>query len=142
MPQFDPRFFISQLFWAMICFSLVFGVFGMYILPKIKRNIARRDEEKRKIAAKIDEFYQEVDNINFSKIQKIRQVDHAIKEDLALAEQLGRKALRAKKEILDTTFKAELQIVSEMFDDKQKLAVLDEIGSDRDLQELIEKKLA
>ena len=42
MPQLDPEFWVSQVFWLVISFGLLFIVLSKFILPTISDNLERR----------------------------------------------------------------------------------------------------
>ena len=45
MPQLNPEFWISQIFWLVISFGILFIVLSKFILPKIRNNIEFRKSE-------------------------------------------------------------------------------------------------
>ena len=45
MPQLDPEFWFSQIFWLIITFGLLFIVLSKLILPKISENLETRKSE-------------------------------------------------------------------------------------------------
>ena len=45
MPQLNPEFWISQIFWLIISFSSLFLILSKFILPKISKNIEFRKSQ-------------------------------------------------------------------------------------------------
>ena len=45
MPQLNPEFWISQIFWLIVSFGVLFIVLSKFILPKIRNNIEFRKSE-------------------------------------------------------------------------------------------------
>ena len=45
MPQLNPEFWISQIFWLIITFSSLFLILSKFILPKISKNIEFRKSQ-------------------------------------------------------------------------------------------------
>ena len=45
MPQLDPEFWISQIFWLVITFGILFIVLSKFILPKISSNLELRKSQ-------------------------------------------------------------------------------------------------
>ena len=45
MPQLNPEFWISQIFWLVLSFGILFLVLSKFILPKIRNNIELRKSE-------------------------------------------------------------------------------------------------
>ena len=67
MPQLNPEFWISQIFWLVITFASLFLILSKYILPKISKNIEFRksqiqenietaDKQKEESEKKIAEY--------------------------------------------------------------------------------------
>jgi len=67
MPQLNPEFWISQIFWLIITFGILFIVLTKVILPKISDNLESRksqilenietaDKQKEESQKKIDEY--------------------------------------------------------------------------------------
>lgn len=67
MPQLNPEFWISQIFWLIITFGILFIVLTKVILPKISDNLETRksqilenietaDKQKEESKKKIDEY--------------------------------------------------------------------------------------
>ena len=67
MPQLNPEFWISQIFWLIITFGILFIVLTKIILPKISDNLETRksqilenietaDKQKEESQKKIDEY--------------------------------------------------------------------------------------
>ncbi len=67
MPQLNPEFWISQIFWLIITFGILFFVLTKVILPKISDNLETRksqilenietaDKQKEESQKKIDEY--------------------------------------------------------------------------------------
>ena len=45
MPQLNPEFWLSQIFWLIIAFGLLFIVLSKFILPKISENLEERKSQ-------------------------------------------------------------------------------------------------
>ena len=45
MPQLDPEFWISQIFWLTLTFGILFLVLSKFILPKISANLETRKSQ-------------------------------------------------------------------------------------------------
>ena len=45
MPQLNPEFWISQIFWLILTFSTLFVILSKFILPKISKNIEFRKSQ-------------------------------------------------------------------------------------------------
>ena len=45
MPQLNPEFWFSQIFWLTISFGILFIVLSKFILPKIRNNLETRKSQ-------------------------------------------------------------------------------------------------
>jgi F-type H+-transporting ATPase subunit b len=115
MPQLNPEFWISQIFWLTITFGILYIVLSKLILPKISTNLEMRKsqileniEAAEKKRAESEEKIEEYNKlINNSKTEAKNYFNEA--RDRML------KDISAKKEILDKeineeTNKAEIEI--------------------------------
>jgi F-type H+-transporting ATPase subunit b len=46
MPQFESQYFISQIFWFVICFVTIYFTVSKIYIPKIKEILQKREEKK------------------------------------------------------------------------------------------------
>ena len=78
MPQFDPEFWISQIFWLTLIFSVLYIVIWKIFLPKITDNIENRKSRivndlneaqklKENTEKKLNEYNKIIENANFQK---------------------------------------------------------------------------
>ena len=42
MPQLNPEFWISQIFWLVLTFGLLFIILSKFILPKIRKKLKKK----------------------------------------------------------------------------------------------------
>ena len=67
MPQLNPEFWISQIFWLILTFGLLFIILSKFILPKISNNLETRksqilenietaDKQREETEKKVKEF--------------------------------------------------------------------------------------
>ena len=72
MPQLNPEFWISQIFWLIITFGVLYVILSKLILPKISKNLESRksqisdnieaaDKQRKESEDKIKE-YEEIIN--------------------------------------------------------------------------------
>ncbi len=109
MPQLNPEFWISQIFWLTITFGILYIVLSKLILPKISANLESRksqisdnieaaDKQREESEIKLKE-YEKI--INESKIEA-KNIFNKVREKAL-------KDISAKKEILDKQIDEELQ---------------------------------
>ena len=115
MPQLDTEFWISQIFWLAITFSILFVLLSKIILPKISANLETRKslildnistaEKKREESESKIKEYNEI--VKKSKDEARRLVNQA-KERLTKDINLKKKAL--EKDLFDEIQKVEVEI--------------------------------
>ena len=101
MPQLNPEFWISQIFWLILTFGIMYVVLSKFILPKISNNLESRKSQilENIEAAEKQREYSEA---------KLKEYDEIIlktkSEAKTMFNQTREKALKdimAKKEVLD-----------------------------------------
>ena len=116
MPQLNPEFFVSQLFWLAVFFTFLFVFLWRVSLPRIATVLEKRQnkiDENLSTAKELQEQAMEIekkinDQINQAKLEndeKIKETINDLQEDTssqlsALDEELEIKVLDAEKEII------------------------------------------
>ena len=116
MPQLNPEFFVSQLFWLVITFSFLFIFLWRVSLPRISTVLEKRQnkiDENLSSAKELKEHAMKIENeindqINKAKLEsdeKIRETINALQEDVSsklssLDKDLEKKVSNAENEIL------------------------------------------
>ena len=122
MPQLDTEFWISQIFWLLITFGLLFVTLSKFILPNISANLESRksqildnleiaDKQREESENKIKEFDKiiiesknEAKNIiNDAKRKLIEDIN---KKKEALETEINTEIMNAEKEISDLVKKS------------------------------------
>ena len=101
MPQLNPEFWISQIFWLMLTFGTMYVILSKFILPKISNNLESR---KSQILENIEAAEKQREDSE----AKLKEYDEIIlkskSEAKTMFNQTREKALKdimAKKEVLD-----------------------------------------
>ncbi len=101
MPQLNPEFWISQIFWLILTFGTMYVVLSKFILPKISNNLESR---KSQILENIEAAEKQREDSE----AKLKEYDEVIlkskSEARTMFNQTREKALKdiiAKKEVLD-----------------------------------------
>ena len=101
MPQLNPEFWISQIFWLILTFGTMYVVLSKFILPKISNNLESR---KSQILENIEAAEKQREDC----VAKLKEYDEIIlkskSEAKTMFNQTREKALKdimAKKEVLD-----------------------------------------
>ena len=115
MPQLDPEFWISQIFWLIITFGILYVILSKFILPKISSNLELRKsqiqenieaaEKQREISeAKLKEYDEiilksKVEAKNIFKNAREKVVKDIISKKEILDKQIDDEIINAEKEI-------------------------------------------
>ena len=117
MPQLNPEFWISQIFWLIITFGILFIVLTKVILPKISDNLETRksqilenieiaDRQKEESQKKIDEYEKiildsKVKAKNYFNDAREKILDDINKMRAALEKDLDEEISEVEKELSD-----------------------------------------
>ena len=125
MPQLDPEFWISQIFWLTITFGILYLVLSKFILPKISSNL-----ELRK--SKIQENIEAAEKQRESSEIKLKEYDEIIVKSKIEAKNIFKNArekiikdINSKKEILDK------QIDDEINNAEQEIEALRKVAAEK-----------
>ncbi|MDC0352855.1 F0F1 ATP synthase subunit B [Candidatus Pelagibacter sp.] len=113
MPQLNPEFWISQIFWLTLTFGILYLVLSKLILPKISANLETR---KSQILENIEAAEKQREDSEM----KLKEYDEIISksklEAKTIFNQAREKALKginAKKEVLDSQIDEEISKAEE-----------------------------
>ena len=142
MPQLNPEFWVSQIFWLIITFGILYVVLSKLILPKISANLETRksqilenieaaEKQRKESEQKIEEYEKIVQSSKNEAKNHFKQAKEKILKDInikkeTLNKELDKEIQEAENEILELRSKAPEKI--------KKIA--EETSSDL-LQELI-----
>ena len=109
MPQLNPEFWVSQIFWLVITFGILYVVLSKLILPKISANLESR---KSQISDNIEaaDKQREESEIKLAEYEKI--ISNSKNEAKSIYNQAREKELKdinAKKDILDKQIDEEIR---------------------------------
>ena len=122
MPQLDPQFWFSQIFWLIFTFGFLFLILSKFILPKIsnnletrrsqiKENIETAEKQKKDAEKKIDEY------------EKIILESHAkAKKYFGDARLKILEDINKKRENLENEINSEIKIVENEINESKKNA--------------------
>ena len=122
MPQLDPEFWISQIFWLIITFGILYLVLSKFILPKISSNL-----ELRK--SKIQENIEAAEKQRESSEIKLKEYDEIILKSKIEAKNIFKNArekiikdINSKKEVLDKQIDDEINNAEKEIEALRKVA--------------------
>ena len=115
MPQLNPEYWISQIFWLIIVFASLYIVLSQIILPKISESLETRKsqvlqhlEQAEKFKEESEKKIQEYDNIlNEAKNQAKKIMNESRKK---INQNIGEKKNQINKEIEKEIYAAEEEI--------------------------------
>ena len=109
MPQLNPEFWISQIFWLTLSFGILYIVLSKLILPKISANLEMRKSQ-------IQENVEAADKQRKSSEAKLKEYDDIILKSKLEAKNIFKdakdnlfKEINLKKETLDKQIDAEIK---------------------------------
>ena len=120
MPQLNPEFWVSQIFWLTLTFGMLYLVLSKLILPKISANLESRksqisdnieaaDKQREESEAKLKE-YEEI----------ISKSKNEAKDIYNQTREKALKGINAKKEILDKQIDEEIKKVEDEINQLRK----------------------
>ena len=108
MPQLNPEFWISQIFWLTLTFGILYVVLSKLILPKISSNLELRKSQ-------IQENIEAAEKQRESSESKLKEYDDVIQKSKLEAKNIFKDAkekvlkdISSKKEILDKQIDEEI----------------------------------
>jgi len=109
MPQLDPEFWISQIFWLTLTFGILYVVLSKLILPKISANLELRKSQ-------IQENIEAAEKQREDSEAKLKEYDEVVlkskldaKNIFKDAREKALKDINSKKEILDEQINEEIK---------------------------------
>ena len=125
MPQLDPKFWISQIFWLILVFSSLYIIVSKIFLPKITLTIENR---KSKIVNDLNEAQKLKENAEV-KLKEYNKIIENSKKDAQKIISDGRKKLNEdieiKKKKFDAEIEKELQAVEKEIKELKKNSISD-----------------
>ena len=109
MPQLNPEFWISQIFWLTLSFGILYIVLSKLILPKISLNLELRKTQ-------IQENIEAADKQRENSISKLKEYDEIILKSKSEAKNIFKvtrekalKDINSKKELLEKQIDEEIK---------------------------------
>ena len=122
MPQLNPEFWISQIFWLTLTFGILYLVLSKLILPKISANLELRKSQ-------IQENIEAAEKQRKNSESKLKEYDEIILKSKLEAKNIFKDArekvlkdINAKKEILDKQIDGEVSNAENEIEKLKKIA--------------------
>ena len=122
MPQLNPEFWISQIFWLTLIFGFLYVLLSKLILPKISYNLEARksqitenietaEKQREESDQKLKDYENIINNAKNEAKNIFNQTREKILRDINnkknnLANEIGEEIKKAEKEILDLKIKS------------------------------------
>ena len=113
MPQLNPEFWVSQIFWLVITFGILYVVLSKLILPKISANLESRKSQ-------ISDNIEAADKQREESEKKLKEYDLIISKSKTEAKNIFNKErekalkdINAKRDILDKQIEEEIKKVED-----------------------------
>ncbi|MDA9996820.1 F0F1 ATP synthase subunit B, partial [Candidatus Pelagibacter sp.] len=142
MPQLNPEFWVSQIFWLIITFGILYVVLSKLILPKISANLETRksqilenieaaEKKREESEQKIEEYEKIVQDSKNEAKNYFKQAREKVLKDISAKKEV------LEKEIDEEVNKAEIEIKTFRDNAPEKIKKIAEETSSDLLQELI-----
>ena len=122
MPQLNPEFWISQIFWLLITFGILYIILSKLILPKISANLELRKSQ-------IQENIEAAEKQRQSSVSKLKEYDEIVLKSKIEAKNIFKDArekalkdINSKRETLDQQINHEIKKVEKEIDVLRKSA--------------------
>jgi len=122
MPQLNPEFWVSQIFWLVITFGILYVVLSKFILPKISANLEIRksqildnieaaEKQREESELKIAEYEKTVQNSKNEAKNYFKQTREKLLKDInlkkdSLENELNKEIQKAESEIQELRTRA------------------------------------
>ena len=122
MPQLNPEFWISQIFWLTLTFGILYIVLSKLILPKISANLELRKTQ-------IQENIEAAEKHRVGSEKKLKEYDDIVLKSRLEAKNIFKnvrektlKDISSKKELLDKQIDEEIEKVEKEIEELRKSA--------------------
>ena len=128
MPQLNPESFSSQIFWLFVTFSILFLVIHFFLLPKLKKIRAKREETVSNYLSQTQKLNEQIDVIIIQIDQELNKAkisfNNKIKEELE------------KNRII---FEKEVSLIEKNFETKKEKLNSELLKSKKDIRNKVPK---
>ncbi|MDC0519557.1 F0F1 ATP synthase subunit B [Candidatus Pelagibacter ubique] len=142
MPQLNPEFWVSQIFWLIITFGILYVVLSKLILPKISANLETRksqilenieaaEKQREESEQKIEEYEKIVQSSKNEAKNYFKQAREKVLKDIGVKREI------LEKELDEEVNKAEIEIKTFRDNAPEKIKKIAVETSSDLLQELI-----
>tara|TARA_Y100001958_G_C21078552_1_gene435651 strand:- start:293 stop:868 length:576 start_codon:yes stop_codon:yes gene_type:complete len=125
MPQLDPKYWASQVFWLILIFSILYISIAKFYLPKIKNNLDNRENRIKDDLEDANKF-KELSESKLKQYEKI--LEDAKKEVMKIhleSKNTLDKEIQTKKETIEKEIEKEIKKAQKDISDLKKHSITD-----------------
>ena len=145
MPQLDSKYWLSQSFWLILIFSLLYLSISKFFIPKIKDNLDNREKkikdnlnEAKSLSELAEEKYQKYEKEMLNAKKEVVKIASESKKQLE--KNLSQKKQKFEKTIEDDIKKVENEIINFKKNSFSKIKSIAEDISSKLIEDIIQEK--
>ena len=108
MPQLDPKYWLSQSFWLILIFLVLYLSLSKFFIPKIKNNLDDREKKIKENLEEAKEFVEQAEKKNLEYKNEISNAKKEVKKIISEARKQLEKNINIKKEQFDKELEKEV----------------------------------
>ena len=146
MPQLNPEYWFSQIFWLIIFFIILYLAVSKIYLPKIKNNLDNREKKIRDDLGQAKDLKELSEKKNVEYLQLIEKAKKKIEKNIAdskieIADKIEKKRENIENEIEVEITKAQKEIAKLKIDSVSDIKKISEDLTSEILEKIIGDKL-
>lgn len=146
MPQLNPEYWFSQIFWLIIFFIILYLAVSKIYLPKIKNNLDNREKKIRDDLSQAKDLKELSEKKNVEYLQLIEKAKKKIEKNIAdskieIADKIEKKRENIENEIEVEITKAQKEIAKLKIDSVSDIKKISEDLTSEILEKIIGDKL-
>ena len=108
MPQLDPKYWLSQSFWLILIFLVLYLSLSKFFIPKIKNNLDDREKKIKENLEEAKEFAEQAEKKNLEYKNEIFNAKKEVAKIISEAKKQLEKNINVKKEQFDKELEKEV----------------------------------
>ena len=108
MPQLDPKYWLSQSFWLILIFLVLYLALSKFFIPKIKDNLDDREKKIKENLEEAKEFAEQAEKKNLEYNNEISNAKKEVAKIISEAKKQLEKNVNVKKEQFDKELEKEV----------------------------------
>ena len=108
MPQLDPKYWLSQSFWLILIFLVLYLSLSKFFIPKIKNNLDDREKKIKENLEEAKEFAEQAEKKNMEYKNEISNTKKEVAKIISEARKQLEKNINIKKEQFDKELEKEV----------------------------------